>query len=791
MERTNHIGVLSRLVVGHFRDIRKSPVVLIGVTGCLILSTLSMYTLHILAYRIITDSKTQFGMSEYRYLIPLQSRTEDEYFSIRQRWFNEPSRPAYALIPVIEGTIDHEGKVIPLIGLDPIVLLKRQQESSDFGRFSGDPSFLLGTSVIAFGDQLQVGDSVQGSSVSSVFASQNDYILADLATAQEMLQRTHEIDAIWLAASSSHRSEWLDWLLPGLVDDSKPQETDGTLEKYGAQPFTWWNPAEEFNRAIAFQLGILALLALAVATFVIYQITNTAAFRRRREQLRVRTLGVSQIQYATAFLGTYLLVAILACLLGIGLGQLVLEFVLPAGAPDFASTEVLIASSKTFAITSVATVVIVGWAHRLSKNSLGFWSKTIIGLAAVLVTIALLTTDSGLVGAEFAIVLACLANILLLVPLVLFLLGKIVHSRNSERHVSRMHQRSFVKLLNVTRPIVFALAFALANAIGIDVMVSSFRTNFFEMLDARLTEGIYLSNVRKIASEDLQNLDGVSEARHYVAGSGSTDAGVFDYRIASMDEWESSRYGYNGTSPPSLLVNESAAKRMSLKIGDLVDMRLGTGEDLSLRVDHVFRDYGSVAPRFILSDEHFPNLAYPTDIIVLLGDVEVIRQSVRILQRQYPELSVRSDTEIRALAEFVFDQTFFLTRVMATVALIVAVLGLACSLTVYLSMRDTELRLLLTLGISRRELLSANLLHTFGMGTVTVICALPLSILIAWILCEVVHPRAFAWHIDFQVSWWSLLLPSLLCIGAAVIAGFEPMRRALVRALSQPISDLT
>lgn len=790
MDRTNHLGVLSRLVVSHFRDIRKSPVVLVGISGCLILSTLSMYTLHILAYRIIMDSKTQFGMSEYRYLIPLESRTEDEYFSIRQRWFEEPSRPGYAMIPVIEGTIDYQGNTIPLIGLDPIVLLKRQPEQSDFGLLSGDPSFLLGTSVIAFGDRFRVGDLVQGKAVSRVFASQHDYILADIATAQEMLHRTHQIDAIWLAASSSHQYEWLEWLLPGLLDDTKPHKLDETLQEYGARPFTWWNPAEEFNRAIAFQLGILALLALAVATFVIYQITNTAAYRRQRERLRVRTLGVSQVQYAIAFLSTYLVVATLACLLGIGLGHLVLELALPAGAPDLASTEVLIAVAKTFVVTTVATAVIVVWAHRQFRTSLGFWSKTIIGTAAVLGTIALLTTESGLVGAEFAIVLACLANIVLLVPLVLFILGKFIHSRNAVGHVSRMHRRSFVNLLNVTRPIVFALAFALANAIGIDLMVSSFRANFFEMLDARLTDGIYLSNVRKIASEDLQNLDGVSETRHYVTGTGTTEAGVFDYRIATMDEWESSRYGYKGTSRPSLLINESGAKRMILKTGDPVEMRLATGEEISLRVDHVFRDYGSVSPRFILSNEHFPDHSYPTDIVVLLGDVEVIRQSISTLQEKYPALSVRSDTEIRALAEFVFDQTFFLTRVMATVALIVAVLGLACSLTVYLSMRDTELRLLLTLGISRRELLWTNLLHTFGMGLVTVVCAMPLSILIAWILCEVVHPRAFAWHIDFQISWWSLLLPSLLCIGAAVIAGFEPMRRALVRALSQPLSDL-
>lgn len=730
-------------------------------------------------------------MSEYRYLIPLESRSEEEYFSTRQQWFEESSRPDYALIPVIEGSIDYQGTSIPLIGLDPMVLLNREQSQSDFRRLSGEPSFLLGSSVIAFGDQFRVGDTIQGRTVSRVFASQNDYILADVATAQEMLHRTHELDSIWLAALSSNQHEWLDWLLPGLIDDSKSHEIDETLERYGARPFTWWNPAEEFNRAIAFQLGLLALLALAVATFVIYQITNTAAFRRQRERLRVQTLGVSQVQYAFGFLSTYLAVAVLACLLGIGVGHLVLEFALPAGAPDFASAEVLIAITKTLVVTTVATVVIIGWAHRQSRTSLSFWSKITIGIAAILATVVLLTTDSGLIGAEFAIVLACLANIVLLVPLVLMMLGKIIHASKAENHVSRMHRRSFVKLLNVTRPIVFALAFALANAIGIDLMVSSFRTNFFEMLDARLTEGIYLSNIRKIASKDLQNLDGVSETRRYVTGTGTTAAGVFDYRIANMDEWEASRYGYHGTSRPSLLINESAAKRMALQNGDLVSMRLATGEALSLTVDHVFRDYGSVSPRFILSEELFPDVKYPTDIIVLLGDVEMIRQSIRTLQKQYPELAVRSDTEIRALAEFVFNQTFFLTRVMATVALLVAVLGLACSLTVYLSMRDTELRLLLTLGISRRELLTSNLLHTFGMGLVTVVCALPLSILIAWILCEVVHPRAFAWHIDFQISWWSLLLPSLLCIGAAVIAGFEPMRRALARALSQPISDLT
>lgn len=754
------------------------------------LSALSMYALHLLAYQIITDSKTQFGMSEYRYVIPLESRTEEEYFSLREVWFNESKRPLFELIPVIEGTVDYQGKAVPLIGLDPIVSVRGDKSKSGVDRFSGEASFLLGKSVIGFGDVLQVGDAVYGKHVSRVIESQHDYILADIGTAQELLQREEQVDSIWLMSSVSDQYEWLDWLLPGLVGETNSREIATPLSKFGAQPFTWWNPAEQFSRAIAFQLGVLSLLALAVSTFVIYQITNTAAFRRRREHLRVRTLGVSPTQYTVAFLTTYTSLAILSSLTGVVLGHFVLEFTLPDGAPYYGSVAVLIALTKTILMTTLATSLVVWWVHRRTKLSITLGAKIMIGFAATLATAMLLATDSGLVGAELAIVLACIANILLLVPLFLFFLGRVLHSRSTSSHISLMNKRSFISLLNVTRPIAFALSFALAIAIGIDLMVSSFRDNFVEMLETRLTEGIYLSNVRNLSANDLKQIDGVSETRGYVRGKGTTDAGVFDFRIAEFDRWETDRYGYDGSSRPSLFINEAASRRMSIKTGDLVRMRLFDDEFVELEVDHVFRDYGAAAPRFILSGEYFPDHEYPIDQYILLGDVEAIHQSVRALQSQYPELSVRSDSEIRNIAEYVFDQTFFMTRVMAGIALVVAVFGLACSLTVYLSTRDTELRLLLTLGISRQEILASNMFQTIGLGTVTVLCALPLSIFVAWILCEVLHPRAFNWHIDFHVTWWSLIYPSLFCIGAASIAGFEPMRRALMRVMSQPISDI-
>ena len=782
-------AVVASLLKANIRYFKSKPSVLLGIAGCLVLSAFSLYALHLLAFQIVSDTRNQFSQQGFAYVIPLNTKTEEEYFQLRERWFLESSDMPYQLVPVLEGTIQHQGESIPLLGIDSVATVVLNA-SANPNSFASEQSLLTSNSALAFGDFTNRGDFIQGMEISRVAPSTNPYLLTDIGTAQDALDRRGQLDAVWLLAIDPPQQEWMDWIIPGMVEHDDSRSEQEKLSAFDARPLAWWNPADDFNRAIAFQLAILSLLAIAVAAFVIYQITHTAAFHRRRELERMLTVGVSRAQYAWAFMLTYGWVALASCFLGIAIGQLLLELALPTDAYAVSSTPALVAITKALVVTLVVTLVILWWAHTRQKKKLPPWLIFSMGLFSAGLAVTLIVTPSGLLGAEGAIVFACLANIGLVVPLVLFALKASVKRFATGSNLSKMHQRAFVDTLHVIRPIIFALSFALANAIGIDLMISSFKTNFLDMLDTRLTDGVYVTNLKNVDLNRLQGIPGVEDSRRYSKGSGQIARGKFDFQIAELDTWQAARYGYTHEEPPMLMINEIASQKLDLALGDRIVMQLTGGEKLQQSIDHIYRDYGVATPEFILSAKLVNMGNYPTNRVLLRGDTEQIASYIEQLQSEFPFLFIRRDSQIREIAEYVFDQTFFLTRIMVFVGLAVAVVGLVCSFTVLLSTRDVEFRLLLAMGLSKLELLRTNLWQCLRLGIVTVVCALPLSVLIAWILCEVVHPQAFGWTIDLQFDSASVIYPGLFCLIAAITAGFIPLIRTLNEVTVQPVSDI-
>jgi putative ABC transport system permease protein len=73
--------------------------------------------------------------------------------------------------------------------------------------------------------------------------------------------------------------------------------------------------------------------------------------------------------------------------------------------------------------------------------------------------------------------------------------------------------------------------------------------------------------------------------------------------------------------------------------------------------------------------------------------------------------------------------------------------------------------------------------QTAVIGLLSGIAAVPLGIMMAYVLIEVINRRAFGWQIDMSVSPDILLSAVVFAIGAALLAGIYPAVRA---ARSQP-----
>ena len=92
--------------------------------------------------------------------------------------------------------------------------------------------------------------------------------------------------------------------------------------------------------------------------------------------------------------------------------------------------------------------------------------------------------------------------------------------------------------------------------------------------------------------------------------------------------------------------------------------------------------------------------------------------------------------------------------------------------------RARELAVLRAIGMTPGQMGGLVTLQTGFIGLLSGIAAIPLGLVMAWLLIKVINRRAFGWQMDMTVDPGVLLTALALAIGAALIAGIYPAYRA-------------
>ena len=129
---------------------------------------------------------------------------------------------------------------------------------------------------------------------------------------------------------------------------------------------------------------------------------------------------------------------------------------------------------------------------------------------------------------------------------------------------------------------------------------------------------------------------------------------------------------------------------------------------------------------------------------------------------------------IHAAALKVFDQTFVVTELLKLLILGIAFVGIGSAFMVLGLARRGELQTLQSLGIGPRHCRRLLVWQGAGLGLLTALLALPVGYGLAWVLIEVVNPRAFGWRLAFEAA------------RAGTVANARPaaMRAAFERAMT-------
>lgn len=553
----------------------------------------------------------------------------------------------------------------------------------------------------------------------------------------------------------------------------------------------------------SFHLNLTAfgLLAFAVGIFIVHAAIGLA-FEQRRAMVRtLRALGVplGRLLWVMA-----LEVAVLA--LGGGLAGIVIGYGIAAALlPDVAATlrglygaEVAgvlhlrpvwwisglgmslggAASAAAGALWRMAHTPVLAaarpraWAMQATRS---VYLQGVVAAGLTAVALAIAHWGDGLV-AGFALLAAMLLGAALALPtflLTMLRLGQ-AGARSPVAHWFWADSRQQMPGLSLA---LMALLLALATNVGVSTMVSSFRLTFVAFLDQRLAAELYVDTA---GTEGLEawltpRVDAVLPVRSVettVAGVATSLYGPRDHATyrdnwvflqARADAWDQMHRG------TGVMINEQLARQAGLALDDEVAV-----EGRPLPVVAIYGDYGNVTGQAMIGaalwQDLFPGQPTRRFGLRLAPDrVPDLRAALIATFGLHPD-AVIDQASLKALSLGIFSRTFAVTGALNLLTLAVAGFAILMSLLTLAALRLPQLAPVWALGLTRRALGRIELLRAVLLAGLTMLCALPLGLALAWVLLSVVNVEAFGWRLPlylFPRDYVILGAEALLAAGLA------------------------
>lgn len=645
-------------------------------------------------------------------------------------------------------------------------------------------------------------------------------LLADIATAQELLGRVGWLDRIDLVLAGDAGAEAaVRALLPeGVSLDSAAGRQSATQ-----------------NMTAAFELNLraMSLLALLVGSFLIYNTMAFSVLQRRELLASLRVLGATSRQLLGEILIEAAALGLLGGLAGLGLGILaarallhmvtrtindiyfvltVSEFMLdPWGllygiglgvtVAVLAALGPAIEAARTPPILARARSGVEGSARRALP-----WLAA-AGAPTLFLAGGLLTAEGPGLMTAIAGVFLLLLGYGLLCP-GLLMAGARVAGRLAGAcggWLTRLAVRGISATLSRSGLAMAALTIAVAVSIGVGAMIESFRGSIAEWLDQILQADIYITAPGSTARSSPPLPAGLAEQLGALAGVDHTGTGrrlfvptsVGESELLALDPPYLDRPGFRFKSADGrrlwaafpdlrgLFISEPFAQRHGLKVGDSVTLRAGTGP-VTLPVAGIFFDYRSDQGLIVMHRRLYDRLwrdGASTSLGLYLrpgADAAAVRDQVdRRLAESGQPLTVRSNRDIRAASLATFERTFAITQVLRLLAVGVAFIGIVSALLALQIERRRELALLRATGLTPAQAGGLVLLQTGFMGLMAGLLAIPLGLAVAVALVRVINLRSFGWTMDLTVTVPPLLAAVALSVLAALLAGLYPARLAM------------
>ncbi|MEL6316952.1 MAG: FtsX-like permease family protein, partial [Pseudomonadota bacterium] len=142
-----------------------------------------------------------------------------------------------------------------------------------------------------------------------------------------------------------------------------------------------------------------------------------------------------------------------------------------------------------------------------------------------------------------------------------------------------------------------------------------------------------------------------------------------------------------------------------------------------------------------------------------------------------PEDQIIDQIALKRYAAEVFESTFAVTAALSLLTLGAAGVALFASLLTLADRRLAQLAPVWCMGLTRRRLAALELGKLLALAALTAVIAIPLGILVTWLLVSVVNVQSFGWRLPLHLYPLQLLETTALALGVAALAAAAPIRR--------------
>lgn len=720
--------------------------------------------------------------------------------------------------------ISAHGRKLPIIGIDPIAMLNTVSRMGEIGQsqlmplmsppypvmLNGSLAYFLGikdgqSMALASGEVIGPMKVVTDERVSG------SYLLADMALLRKLRPNVGLSTVICSEMSPKRRQELQHLLPPTLVLERAHQEV-----------------LEPLTEAFHLNLFAMGMLSFVIGLFIFYQAMSLSLSQRQPLVGVLRQLGVSQGQLLRA------LILELLCWVGLGLlggnllGLLLAQYLMPSVAATLnelygANISSLVHWQWQWGVASAVIALVggglsCGWPlvrllrtppARLSmhRNLVRVTGKEFAWQAGLAVVLSVMATALYFWAHDHITGFVVIALVLIAAGLFMpYFMWCGFHWIARAVTSIRLRWVFSDASASLTYRGVAAMAFmlALATNIGMETMVGSFRHSTETWLEQRLAADVYVRPPMTLAPALVNWLEDQPEVEQIWSQwrlKLQTSQGQWQIMSIGPTRGERDALSIKSFIPNywpifhtqrAVLVSESLALRQDWKVGDTITLPKPMGK--GWRLAGIYYDYGNPYGQILISARKWKHIWPHQGEVGYAIHLQNAEQGATLLRDMgeafhlSPE-RVSNNTDLLHHAMQVFDRTFVVTDTLSKLTLFIAVCGLFVATLAGESSRLRQFALMRCLGISGKELAVLGGMQLLLIGLVTAVMALPLGLLLAKFLIDVVLKYSFGWTMPIYYFPSSYLCSLGSALVVLLIGGAWPVWRLVKRSALRSLRE--